>query len=177
MVEYKEVYGDLITLAKQGEFDVIAHGANCFCNMGAGIAPQMAKAFGCDKFTFEGKEYMGDYNKLGQIDFEIMYIDPQKSCVATTTDMLNGATVKPLTVVNCYSQFRYGKNHIDGVVKPLDYDALRLCLRKINFLFKGKHIGLPQIGCGLAGGSWELVSKMIKEELKDCKITIVIYKK
>jgi hypothetical protein len=35
----------------------------------------------------------------------------------------------------------------------LDYEALALCLRKINHTFKGKHVGLPQIGCGIAEAS------------------------
>jgi len=29
--------GDLIALAKAGEFEVIVHGCNCFCTIGAGI--------------------------------------------------------------------------------------------------------------------------------------------
>jgi O-acetyl-ADP-ribose deacetylase (regulator of RNase III) len=41
----KEIKGDLIALAKQGEFDVIAHGCNCFVKMGAGIAKSIRLAF------------------------------------------------------------------------------------------------------------------------------------
>jgi len=33
--QLKEVHGDLIKMALEGEFDAIAHGCNCFCNMGA----------------------------------------------------------------------------------------------------------------------------------------------
>jgi hypothetical protein len=29
MGNYKEVFGDLIELAKRGQFDVIGHGCNC----------------------------------------------------------------------------------------------------------------------------------------------------
>ena len=50
---YQEIEGDLIALAKQGKFDVITHGCNCMSNMGAGIAPQMAKAFGVDQYPLE----------------------------------------------------------------------------------------------------------------------------
>ena len=85
------------------------------------------------------------------------------------------ATIK-LTVVNSYTQYKYGKNHSDGVQRPLDYEALTLCMRKINETFKGKHIGLPKIGCGLAGGSWDMVKKIIQKELCDCDVTVVIYK-
>ena len=42
---YKEVKGDLIKLTLEGEFDVIAHGCNCFCTMGSGIAVAMKNTF------------------------------------------------------------------------------------------------------------------------------------
>jgi O-acetyl-ADP-ribose deacetylase (regulator of RNase III) len=66
MINYTD--GDLITLAKSAKFDVIAHGCNCHSTMGAGIAPQMAKAFGCDRFTME--LWGSDVNKLGNIDYQ-----------------------------------------------------------------------------------------------------------
>mgnify|MGYP001795501660 FL=1 len=34
----KTIKGDLVKLAIKGEFDLIIHGCNCFCTMGAGIA-------------------------------------------------------------------------------------------------------------------------------------------
>jgi len=45
-MKYQEIEGDLIKLAKQGEFDVITHGCNCHNIMGAGIALQMDRACG-----------------------------------------------------------------------------------------------------------------------------------
>lgn len=50
-------------------------------------------------------------------------------------------------------------------------------MRKINHIFKGQHVGLPQIGCGLAGGDWNRVKTIIQNELKDCFVTVVIYNK
>ena len=64
----KMIQGDLIALAKEGNFDVIAHGCNCFCTMGSGIAPLMAKAFGVDKYPLEAPKQKGDRNKLGHIE-------------------------------------------------------------------------------------------------------------
>ncbi len=169
-MEYVEIKGDLIKLAINGNFDVIGHGVNCYSTMGAGIAPQMAKAFGCDKFPLEiGIGKRGDYNKLGQIDWKV--------------NAYTGGTSEfdffefDLAVVNIYSQYGFGLNHDGGTARPLDYDALRLGLRKINHQFKGRHIGLPQIGCGLAGGDFNVVRRIIQEELKDCKVTVVIYDK
>ena len=37
-------------------------------------------------------------------------------------------------VFNCYTQYRYGKNHEDGDEMPVDYEAITLCLRKINHI-------------------------------------------
>lgn len=167
-MKYEEIEGDLVALAKMGKFDVIGHGCNSFSTMGAGIAPQIAKAFGADKFKMElsGK---GDINKLGQIDYQI--------------NTYTGGTNEfdffefDLAVVNCYTQYNYGMNHSDGTDKPLDYEALTLCLRKINKLFRGQHVALPKIGCGLASGDFNRVREIIKTELKDCDVTVVIYNK
>ena len=79
--------------------------------------------------------------------------------------------------MNAYTQFNYGRNHADGDAKPLSYEALTLCMKKMNILFAGKHIGLPKIGAGLAGGDWERIKEIIQRELKDCKVTVVNYKK
>jgi len=164
---YKEIEGDLIKLGLEGNFDVISHGCNCFCTMQAGIAPQMVKTFGTDRFELEKNQYKGNINKLGQIDWEYV-------------PLLNtsGNVIKNLIVVNSYTQFYYGKNHTDGVEKPVDYEAITMCMRKINHIFKGKHIGLPYvIGCGLAGGDINIVLPIIKRELKDMDVTMVKYNK
>jgi O-acetyl-ADP-ribose deacetylase (regulator of RNase III) len=155
MVNY--IDGDLIKLAQSGVFDVIAHGCNCKSTMGAGIAPQMAKAFGCDKFWMERLGIT--ITKLGNIDYQHVIIGE-----------------KELTVVNAYTQFNYGRNHADGDAIPFSYEAFTLCMKKMNNIFKGKHIGLPYIGTGLAGANEEMVVSIIEKELKDCEVTLVRYK-
>lgn len=155
----RERDGDLIKLAKECHFDVITHGCNCFCTMGAGIAVPMKVNFGCDKFPMEDPKYRGDINKLGTIDFQYHYKEDHS-----------------LAVVNSYTQYHYGRNHLDGVDKPVDYEAIRLCMRKINHIFKGKTIGVPKIGAGLAGGHWPWIKEIIEEELKDMDVWIVNYK-
>lgn len=172
MNSYKEIEGDLIVLAKEGKFDVIAHGCNCQCVMGAGLAPQMAKAFGCDEFTLEGEDFKGEINKLGQIDYEEVYITDGKVHEWHPT-----ASSKRLYVVNCYSQYGFGSNHKEGSVAPLDYQALALCFRKMNRVFEGLHVGLPLIGGGLAGGDSDRIKSMIKEEFVDCNVTLVNLRK
>ncbi len=155
---YKEIEGDLIVLAKEGKFNVITHGCNCFCTMGSGIAPQMAKAFGCNNFAMEDKKYRGEINKLGQIDYEEIEIHHASGHHSL------------INVVNSYTQYNY-----DAKTKPFDYEAFTLCMRKINRLFKSQIIGLPQIGAGLAGGDWKIIKSIIQNELVDCNIIVVIY--
>lgn len=159
---YSEINGDLIKSALNGEFDVIAHGCNCQSAMGAGIAVRMASVFGCNKFRMEklGPSIM----KLGNIDYRTF----------SASDLGDYFPIKGnLSVVNAYTQFNYG--NLNG--PPIDYEALSLCMRKINSEFSNQHIGLPMIGAGLAGGDWTKIKNIIKYELKDCRITIVFYKK
>lgn len=162
---YNEIAGDLITFAKEGKFDVIAHGCNCFCTMRRGVAPQMNKAFNCNDpniFPSESPNKKGDVNKLGTIEY-----------TSYPLRKLNGPE-QTIQIVNAYTQYHYNwTNKKSGI--PLDYEAFRMCMMKINEEFSGAHIGLPQIGCGLAGGDWEKVKGIIQEELTDCTVTVVIY--
>jgi O-acetyl-ADP-ribose deacetylase (regulator of RNase III) len=128
--------------------------------MGAGIAPQMAKAFGCDSYPLEARNMIGNIDKLGRIEY----------------DTITRSNETPLWVVNCYTQYGLGRNHDSKNPHPLDYYALALCFKKLNHVFKGKHIGLPLIGCGLAGGDPERVIPMMKSYIKDCPVTLVHYK-
>lgn len=74
-MEYKIIKGDLISLSLKGEFDVIVHGVNCFCTQKSGLAPQMVKAFGTDKFPMEHINSKGNMNKLGQIDYQYYFME------------------------------------------------------------------------------------------------------
>lgn len=154
MGSYKEIDGNLITMAKQLKFDVIGHGCNCFCTMKSGIAPKMVQSFNCDKFKMESLEYKGDINKLGCIDWELQEID----------------IFSKIIVVNLYTQYKYGKDKLYA-----DYIAIRMCLRKMNHIFTGEHIGLPKIGSGRAGGDWNIIKNIIQEELNDCNVTVINY--
>lgn len=176
MGTYTEKFGNIITMAHEGDFNVIAHGCNCHNAQGSGLAPQMVKAFRTDTFKMEQPEYYGDFNKLGQIDYELQYFSGWDKKFQKYPDQ--GDPIEhSLHIVNAYTQYRYGRNHADGDKKPVDYDALTLCMRKINHTFKGLHVGLPLIGCGLAGGDWDVVKEIIQRELNDCDVTIIFLKK
>lgn len=113
----------------------------------------MARAFDCNIFPMELDG--PNINKLGNIDYETFW---------------NQGRNHNLTVVNAYTQY-YPR--ID--LKPFDYEAFTIICRKMNHIFKGKHIGLPMIGAGLAGGDWYRISEIIQKELSNCDVTVVIY--
>lgn len=81
----KTISGDLIALAQAGDFDLIAHGCNCFCTMGAGIAKGIKAAFPA-AFAADLATARGDRAKLG-------------TCTFAEIDR-NGA---PFVVVNAYA--------------------------------------------------------------------------
>ena len=64
----KKITGDLIKLALEGEFDVIVHGCNCFCTMGAGIAKTIKQKFPA-AYEADLQTVNGDKSKLGQISW------------------------------------------------------------------------------------------------------------
>ena len=170
--KYKEIEGDLFTEIFSECYDVSLQGCNAFNTQGAGICIPFKKHFHTDVFPMElaGK---GDINKLGQIDCKDFYLKDGN----TFEECDSTISMKRITIINCYSQFHYGMNHSDGKNKPADYEALTLCLRKINHKFKGLRIVTPAIGCGLAGGDLNIVREIIKKELKDCYTTLVLFKK
>jgi O-acetyl-ADP-ribose deacetylase (regulator of RNase III) len=150
----KEVYGNLITMALEGDFDIIIQGCNCFNTFGRGLAKEirerLPKAYAADCKTKKG-----DMNKLGNY----------------STCVINTEGGDDFMVINCYTQYMYSNSE-----PQIDYEALTLCLRKINNEFKGAKIGVPLIGAGLAGGDWFKISEIIDRELKDLDVTIVKFK-
>lgn len=152
----KKITGDLLKKAIDGEFDVIIHGCNCFCTMGAGIASQIAKQFP-SAYAIDKQTTSGDKTKLGH------YTKAEVS-------MFGGPS---FTIVNAYTQYGYG-GRLNGEI-DVDYNALRNVMRKIKNDFPGKRIGYPLIGAGLAGGDWNIISEIIDQELVDMDHTLVEY--
>ncbi len=134
----KIVEGDLLQLGESGFFDVIVHGCNCQCVMGAGIAKLIKKKFP-KAYEADCKTVKGDRDKLGTY---------------------SKAVVNNLIIVNAYTQF-----HWRGAGVKVDYDAIRSVFKLLKQEFSGKKIGYPLIGAGLAGGDWTIISKIIDEEL------------
>jgi len=150
----REIHGNLLELAKDGEFDVIAHGANCLCTMGAGIARGIAFEFP-EALEADRQTTRGDKHKLGS--FTAAFIHEYE-----------------FTIVNLYTQFGFGASK-STTEQEERYVAIREGLKKLKAAFSGTRIGLPLIGAGLAGGDWDIIRDIIINELTDENVTIVYF--
>src|SRR5262245_5413032 len=149
----KVAEGDLIKLALDGRFDVIVHGCNCQCVMGAGIAKTIKQTFP-EAYKADLATKKGCREKLGSI--------------SAATILRTGHQI---TIVNGYTQF-----HWRGSGALVDYDAVRTVMREMKARFGGRRIGYPKIGAGLAKGDWGLIAEIIDAELTGEDHTLVEYK-
>lgn len=137
--------------------DYICHQVNCQGVMGSGIAKQIR-----ERWPEVYEEYMA-YCKY---------------CNKHGLSMLGHNVDVPVDdyekrVVNMFSQDNCG---YDGK-RYTSYDAFCNCLFDIRKLVRGGTIGFPKnIGCGLGGGNWKVVSALIEEILgKDYEVYIYEY--
>lgn len=147
----KIVSGNLIRMFKAGEVGEIVQGANCFHVMGAGIAGQIAmefpEAYEADLLTPYGVQA-----KLG-------------TCSVATTRFGQ--------VINAYTQYRPGIEPSGRLYESIRKAFVLLNNRKLNR--PSLITGIPRIGCGIAGGDWNEVSKIIDEVTPNMNILLVDY--
>lgn len=136
------VQGNLLELALAGELDVIVHGCNCQCAMGAGIAKAIRDRFP-EAYRADCATPKGDPDKLGTISHAQVVRDGAR-----------------FTVVNAYTQLHWRGNGIKA-----DYAAIRAAMRLVKAEFGGSRIGYPRIGAGLAGGDWDMIAPIIDDAL------------
>lgn len=136
----KTITGDLIKSAKKGEFELIAHQANCFNTMGSGIALAIKKEWP-EAADVDNETIKGDRTKLGTISFT--------------------KNTNPI-IVNLYGQFDFWS---PGVLT--DYVALEKALLETKKTFPGKKIGMPKIGSLRARGDWNTIYAIIQKVFCD----------
>lgn len=139
----KTVQGDLLKLAMDGKFDVIVHGCNCFCTMGAGIAKTIKQKFP-EAFEADLKTVSGDRDKLGTV----------------STALIVRGNIS-FEIVNAYTQFNWR-----GPGTKAEYTAIADAFAEVKRMYSGKRIGYPAIGAGLARGNWTLIASLIDKHLE-----------
>jgi O-acetyl-ADP-ribose deacetylase (regulator of RNase III) len=144
----KELDGNLLECAEQGMFEVIVQGCNCQNVFGAGLAKQIRMKYPQAYLADSNADRIG-VNVLGNVSV---------------------AQCQGFIIVNAYTQ-----KNIGGGLQT-SYEAVRECMKKIRDMYPTLKIGFPKnMCCGLGGGDWGVVSKIIEEELHEMDITFVNY--
>lgn len=137
----KYVKGDIVELAKTGQYDVVMHGCNCFCNMGSGVAVAIRKQWP-NAYAADLKTEKGSPLKLGSYS---MHHDAALG----------------IYIVNAYTQYKFGR----AGQKYVEYAAIK---RVCEAFAKGNSkILIPKIGAGLGGGDWAVIEKIFDHYLGD----------
>lgn len=127
---------------------VICHQVNCKGVFNAGLARQIR-----DKYPLAYRHYIEVHNKTGLHLGKPFY----------------GWVSDKIIIYHLPAQYSFGRTGL-----YTDYNALRECLETVAL----KLIDLPEMpvyipynmGCGLGGGNWEIVSGIIEETLPDAII-------
>ena len=80
-----------------------------------------------------------------------------------------------LWVANLIGQHKINKDENGNA--PIRYDAIEQGLEAVaSFAIENKaSIHMPRIGCGLAGGKWEMIEPIILKTLSDNNIEVTVY--
>jgi len=83
------------------------------------------------------------------------------------------AVDETLSLISMVAQHGYGPS----ATPRIRYLALRDCLKKISDIAveRGATVHMPRIGCGLAGGSWDVVSELITETISNRSVKVFVY--
>lgn len=152
--------------------DIICHQVNCQGKMGSGIAKQIRERYG--------------HVYLAYIDFcsnkkgELLLGSIKPVCIESNVD---GCAYEGIAnrrfIVNVFSQDKYGYNG----KQYTDYNAFKLACNRIRAKFDNDgnrpiRIGFPDhIGCGLGGGDWSVMRKIIEDIfVDDNKWSVEIWK-
>jgi len=144
----KYAKGNLLEMFKNKQFDAIAHGCNCFCTMGAGVAGQIATTYPGAYEVDKNTKYADD-NKLGYL-----------TAYLTDTDQI---------IFNLYTQYAPGKEDQSNLEQNI-----KLAFTKLKtFIEPTVKLGIPKIGCGIAGGNWDIIEAIIDSVMEGYDVTCV----
>lgn len=150
------VSGDLLA----DHYDIFCHQVNCMATMGDGLAAQIKKIYP----EVTGKYYLFCFDHKDDIDSmlgRVLYVKTRdnKWCA------------------NMFAQKDYGRDK-----RYTDYKAFDSCLEhlknKLKISDKNLTVGFPDhIGCGLAGGDWNIILEKLQKFAEQVEQEVYIVKK
>lgn len=80
-----------------------------------------------------------------------------------------------LWVANLIGQHKINKDENGSA--PIRYNAVEEGLKAVSDFAKKNNasVHMPRIGCGLAGGKWEMIEPIIIQKLSDNDVEVVVY--
>ena len=138
--------GDVLSIKDNA---IIVHGCNTFGAMGAGIALSIKNKYpGAYSSYTEFLNKNKGKNLLGMVDF---YLHSDNLIIANALTQ---------------SDVRKGPN---DTTRYVSYDAIDIAFKSVAKIAKetGLKVHYPCIGAGLANGNFNIISKIINENLKD----------
>lgn len=144
------VIGDLLQALEEGHVSLVAHQTNCRGIMGSGIAKAIAVKYPqvkqYDRILCDTNDVEGVSGYCG-----ILEVDDGKF------------------IANLYGQVDPGPN--------TDYDLLETALWNLEsdcHYYDIDVIGFPLIGCGIGGGSWGIVSKILRNTMSSKEFYVYV---
>lgn len=151
----RETHGDLL----KSDADILCHQTNFTGVMGGGIAASIRDKVLTDSHYKEYRSLCAEHGKalLGTVQYLLAK---------------NGKTI-----ANLFSQNDWNAGPV-----LTNYDALRTCMKTVEGYARGNGltVGLPgYIGCGIAGGDWNIVRGIVEEVFGESPVdcTIVFWRK
>ena len=136
---------------------IICHQANCVGIMGAGIALQIREKW---------PDVFKQYASLCKI-----FKNNPAALLGKVQDI---AISEKLVVANCFWQIYAGP----GLMTC--YESWKLIVKHlldVSSYFNGLSIHFPyKVGCGLAGGDWNILSKILEDGFKEHNIDVFVHK-
>jgi O-acetyl-ADP-ribose deacetylase (regulator of RNase III) len=139
---------------------VIAHGVNTQGIMGAGVAKALYEKWPKVKFAY--LDFFTEFNA-----------GPNGEHFLGDIDVIQVFRGGPF-VANCFTQQYFGS---DGK-RYVSYDAMNDCMEKLYLFCVNQginEVAIPKIGCGLAGGDWNIVRSILESVFpQDFKVKVYI---
>lgn len=145
-MKYTEVKGNLLDMFDKGEVDQIAHGCNTYNLMNSGIAAQIKERYPEAFYADRFADMPTGMWRVGKLTHN-----------------------EDRTIFNLYTQVKPGTN------ADLMYIRMALRLLNIYYLNDAEILGLPLVGCGIGGLTWEEVKPIYLEEITKPKELIVVH--
>lgn len=150
MINYVKGDATMPELLRPDGTKIITHICNDVCAWGAGFVMAVSRRFpqAKSRYMYAARHGMG----LGAV----VFVDPQHCGIM---------------VANMIAQHGIGRGK-----RRVRYGPLRTCLKRVATFAQAYlpdvSIHMPRIGCGLGGGTWEVIGQIVEEELADLDVLV-----